>query len=215
MFDGMYVGPPEDGETVFRPLQNAASPLLDLSGRKSYNEVQTAFDDFMPDGDLYYWKSLFLNELSDDVINALLSWIKRRPNPRILVIIRHMGGAISRIDRQATAFENRDSRFMLSIDGAWTDPVESERNIAWIRGFWKAMSRFSNGGVYINFPGFGEDTPKLSQASYGDNYKRLVAVKTKYDPTNFFRMNQNIQPVSHTSKRIVETDHSANFADFN
>ena len=159
----------------------------------------------MPDGDLNYWKSLFFNELSNEVIDALISWVQRRPNPRILVIIRHMGGAISRVDDQATAYKNRDSQFMLSIDGAWTDPAESERNIAWIRGFWEAMSRFSNGGVYINFPGFGENNQKLWQASYGVNYERLVAIKSKYDPTNFFRMNQNIRPVSQPRKRVAGT----------
>jgi FAD/FMN-containing dehydrogenase len=205
MFDGMYVGPPEEGEALFRPLREAGSPVLDLSDRKSYTEAQTGFDDFMLDGDLYYWKSLFLNEISDDVINALLSWVKRRPNPRILVIIRHMGGAVSRVDGQATAYQNRDSQFMLSIDGTWTDPAESERNIAWIRGFWEAMRRFSNGGVYINFPGFGENAQSLWQASYGGNYEQLVAVKTKYDPTNFFRMNQNIRPVDKSWKRIAGT----------
>jgi FAD/FMN-containing dehydrogenase len=107
-----------------------------------------------------------------------------------------MGGAVSRIDEQATAYQNRAARYMFSIDGAWSDPAESERNIAWIRGFWEAMNRYSNGGVYVNFPGFGEDPQTLWKASYGSNYKRLAAVKAKYDPTNFFRMNQNIKPVA-------------------
>ena len=193
LFDGMYAGSLADGESLFRPLHEASLPLLDLSGRASYVEVQTAFDEFMCDGDLYYWKSLFLNELNDDVIDTLLSWVRHRPNPRILVIIRHMRGAISRFDDQDTAYKNRDAQFMLSIDGAWSNPAESEKNIAWIRGLWEAISRFSNGGVYVNFPGFGENAQKLWRSSYGANYERLAEVKNRYDPTNFFRMNQNIR----------------------
>jgi FAD/FMN-containing dehydrogenase len=85
---------------------------------------------------------------------------------------------------------------MLSIDGAWTDPTESDRNIAWVRRFWEDMQPFSNGGVYLNFSGFGEGESDLWQASHGHNYERLAMVKQKYDPTNLFRMNQNIQPTT-------------------
>lgn len=194
LLDGMYAGAPKDGETLFQPLREAHPPLMDLSGRTQYVEAQKTFDEFMQDGDLYYWKSLFLNELSKDVVDTMMSWLDCRPNPRILVIIRHMGGAVGRVRDQDTAYMNRSAQFMLSIDGAWTDPAESEKNMAWISGFWSAMNRFSNGGVYVNFPGFGEDAQNLWRSSYGANHQRLVAVKTKYDPTNFFRMNQNIRP---------------------
>jgi FAD/FMN-containing dehydrogenase len=85
---------------------------------------------------------------------------------------------------------------MLSIDGAWTDPRETERNIAWIRAFWDDMQRFSNGGVYLNFPGFGEGGAILWRASHGPNYERLAAVKGTYDPDNLFRVNQNVRPQS-------------------
>ncbi|MEE4263987.1 MAG: FAD-binding oxidoreductase [Desulfobacteraceae bacterium] len=194
LFDGMYAGSPGDGEALFNPLRNAGQSIMDMSGRSTYLEVQTAFDQFMPDGDLYYWKSLFLDDLSDEKINVLLSWAESRPNPRILVIIRHMGGAIRDISENDTAFFNRHANFMLSIDGAWTNPIETKRNIAWIRDFWKAMSRFSDGGVYVNFPGFGENDQALWKSSYGANYQRLATIKAKYDPDNFFRMNQNIRP---------------------
>ena len=110
------------------------------------------------------------------------------------MIIRHLGGAISRVDHQKTAYQNRGAQFMLSIDGAWSDPRETEQNIAWIRAFWEAMNRFSNGGVYLNFPGFGEEGTELWRSSHGANYERLAAVKSTYDPTNFFRLNQNITP---------------------
>jgi FAD/FMN-containing dehydrogenase len=195
LIDGMYADVPEAGEALFKPLRSISQPIMDMSGRPTYLEVQTGFDEFMRDGDLYYWKSLFLDTLSDEVVNTMLSWIDERPDPRILVIIRHMGGAIARVGEADTAYVNRKANYMLSIDGAWTDPSESKNNIAWIRAFWNAMNRFSNGGVYVNFPGFGESDQTLWHASYGDNYQRLAAVKTKYDPDNFFHMNQNIQPI--------------------
>ncbi|MEE4314919.1 MAG: FAD-binding oxidoreductase [Desulfofustis sp.] len=196
LLDGMYCGPRPQGEALFQPLREVAEPIIDLGGPTTYLEAQKSFDEFMRDGDLYYWKSLYLNEMSDDAVDTMMSWVRRRPNPRLLVIIRHLGGAISRVAEDATAYQNRAAQFMFSIDGAWTDPAESERNIAWIRGFWEAMSRYSNGGVYVNFPGFGENPQHLWRSSYGNNYRKLVAVKTKYDPANFFRMNQNIKPVA-------------------
>jgi FAD/FMN-containing dehydrogenase len=147
-----------------------------------------------PDGGLYYWKSLFLDELTDDAVEEILSRSRNRPNPRILVILRHLGGAVERVDPEATAYSNRGARYMLSIDGAWSDPGETERNIAWVREFWSAMRPFSNGGVYLNFPGFGEGDRALWRASHGANFERLRIVKDRYDPTNLFRMNQNIRP---------------------
>lgn len=93
----MYADAPEAGEALFEPLRAISRPIMDMSGRPTYLEVQTGFDEFMRDGDLYYWKSLFLDTLSDEVVNTMLSWIDHRPNPRILVIIRHMGGAVGRV----------------------------------------------------------------------------------------------------------------------
>jgi FAD/FMN-containing dehydrogenase len=194
LFDGVYAGPLDAGEELFRPLRQLSTPILDLSARAPYVEVQSGFDSLFSDGDLYYWKSLYLDELSDEAMETIVSWGERRPNSQILVILRHLGGAISRVDDQATAYGNRGAQYMLSVDGAWTDPQETERNIAWIRAFWDEMQPFSNGGVYLNFPGFGEGGTILWKASHGANYERLVAVKAKYDPDNLFRVNQNIRP---------------------
>jgi FAD/FMN-containing dehydrogenase len=196
LFDGMYTGQPSIGEEVFRPLRELNGTLLDFSDRVAYVDAQRAFDEFYPDGGLYYWKSLFMDELNDAAIRTIVSMAAERPNPRILVIVRHLGGAISRVAEHATAYRNRKAQYMLSIDGAWTDPVESDRNIAWIRQFWETMRPFSNGGVYLNFPGFSEGEGEVWQTSHGGNYERLATVKHKYDPANAFRMNQNILPAS-------------------
>jgi FAD/FMN-containing dehydrogenase len=194
VLDGMYAGSPDAGEALFRPLREAAQPLIDLSGRAPYVEAQSALDPLFPDGGLYYWKSLFLDELTDEVIDEIVSRSQTRPNPTILLVLRHLGGAVGRVDPTATAYSNRGANYMLSIDAAWSDPAETERNIAWVREFWSAMRPYSNGGVYLNFPGFGEGDRELWRASHGANYERLMTVKERYDPTNLFRMNQNIRP---------------------
>lgn len=196
LFDGMYAGPPADGEALFRPLRTLGDTVLDFSEQAPYVEAQRAFDSFFPDGGLYYWKSLFLDRISDAAMDEIVSWGARRPNPNILIIIRHLGGAISRIAPDATAYSNRQSQFMLSIDGGWTDPSESERNIAWIREFWEHMRPYSNGGVYLNFPGFDQDDGSGWQTTHGNNFERLARIKYKFDPDNIFRFNQNIQPLS-------------------
>jgi len=95
-----------------------------------------------------------------------------------------------------TAYGRRDAPFLLSIDSTWVDPRDTERNIGWTRKFWKSMERYSYGGLYLNFPGFGEEGDALVRAAYGANYDRLAALKRKYDPDNFFRLNQNIAPKS-------------------
>lgn len=199
IFDGMHIGASDAADVDFRPLREMDGKLLDLSDRVPYVEAQRSFDEFFPDNRLYYWKALFLDELSDEVIEAIVSRAEERPSPETLVIIRHLGGAINRVGSSETAYQHRGARFMLSIDGAWNDPEESDRNIAWIRKFWEDMQPYSTGGVYLNFSGFGEGERNLWQASHGDNYERLTEVKRIYDPSNFFRMNQNIQPAEATA----------------
>ena len=105
--------------------------------------------------------------------------------------MRHLGGAISRIAEEGTAYGNRTATFSLSIDSTWEDPTESERNIAWTRKVWTEMRRFSDGGIYLNFAGFLEEGEKLVHEAHGENYVRLVALKNKNDPTNLFRLNHN------------------------
>jgi FAD/FMN-containing dehydrogenase len=192
--DGMYAGDPEQGEAVFKPLRSLGTPLMDFSSVSLYPEAQSAFDSFFPEHMLYYWKALFLDELSDAAMDAIVSRSAQRPSPQTLIIVRHLGGAISRVDVEQSAYQNRKAQYMLSIDGAWSDPQRSQHNIAWVRDFWEAMRPFSSGGVYLNFPGFGEGESALWRASHGSNYSRLAQIKHKYDPENIFSHNQNIKP---------------------
>jgi hypothetical protein len=132
--------------------------------------------------------------VGDEAIGAVVANAENRPSPLTPLIVRHLGGAISRVPEDATAYGNRDAQFNLSIDSTWEDPIQSERNIAWTREVWTKMRQFSDGGIYLNFAGFLEEGEKLLHEAHGENYERLVALKNKYDPTNHFRLNHNIKP---------------------
>ena len=193
----VYAGPADEGERLLQATREFDTPVLDLSAREPYTTVQTAFDPFFPKGTLlYYWKSLYLDRLDDEVIGAICSLTADRPSMKTLVNISQMGGAMARVYPEDTAYGRRDAPFLLSIDSTWLDPKDTERNIGWTRKFWKSMERYSYGGLYLNFPGLGEEGDALVRAAYGANYDRLVALKRRYDPDNFFRLNQNINPKS-------------------
>jgi FAD/FMN-containing dehydrogenase len=190
-----YAGEAAEGERMMRPLRELATPQLDLSGTMPYATLQTAFDPFFPKGRLYYWKSLYLDRLDDKVVSAITGYAANRPSPDALMALWHLGGgAASRVPAEATAFGSREAPFMLSFDTTWTDPADTERNIAWTRAAWADMRRFGGGGLYLNFAGFGEEKEALVRAGFGANYDRLATLKAKYDPCNLFRMNQNIAP---------------------
>jgi FAD/FMN-containing dehydrogenase len=193
---GVHTGSPDEGTRLIQPLRELAKPLLDLSGPLPYAAVQSAFDPFFAKGErLNYWKSLYLDRLDDDAIERIMSRGRDRPSPWALTALWHLGGAVARVRPEETALGERRAPYLLSIDTSWTDPSKTESSIAWTREFWGEMQPFSRGGVYLNFPGQGEEGEALLRASYGDaNYKRLVEIKTKYDPENLFRLNQNIRP---------------------
>jgi hypothetical protein len=141
-----------------------------------------------------YWKALYLDGFSDAAIDMTVDWSNRRPSNDTLVIVRHGGGAMSRVGAEETAFGDRSSEWMLSIDSSWQDPAADEANIEYTRAFWDAAVPHSNGQTYFNFPGLLEDGEAAVRASYGANHARLAEIKAAYDPENRFRLNQNIRP---------------------
>jgi hypothetical protein len=193
---GVWAGPAEEGVRAVQPLRELAKPLLDLSGRMPYCSVQRLYDGLFPKGaQRAYFKSVYLNGLTDGMIDEIAPRAADRPSDLTLCSVWHLGGAVSRIPADATAFGDRNMRFMLSIDSAWRKPSEDERNLAWSRKFWNDFRHHSDGRAYLNFAGFGEEGEKLVRHSYGaDNYKLLAALKAKYDPANLFCLNQNIKP---------------------
>jgi FAD/FMN-containing dehydrogenase len=190
---GVYAGPVEEGERIAQPLRELATPLLDMSGPMPFAAIQSAFDPFFPKGLLQYWKSTYVDALSDDLIDALCRLSATRPSPKTTMDIWPQGGAVGRVPAEATAFGPRPP-FMVAFESTWIDPADNEANIAWARDAWASMQRFAARGVYLNFPGFGEEKEALTRAAYGANYPRLQALKSRYDPTNLFRTNLNIPP---------------------
>lgn len=183
------------GERLLRPLRELSTPLADLSGPLPYTTLQSNFDAFFPYGQLRcYWKSLYIDQLTDAAIDAIVERAAGRPTPQTLVNIWRLGGAMHRGGAATTSFAGRTAPFLLGLDTTWLDPADDERGIDWTRRFWADMHAYSSGGLYLNFAGFGEEKDELVRASFGPNYARLVELKGRYDPTNLFRLNQNIRP---------------------
>jgi FAD/FMN-containing dehydrogenase len=191
---GIWAGDPEEGERATAPLRELASPLLDTSGPMEYLDLQRFLDPFFPRGRRYYWKAHYLDGFKDEAINTTAEWSERRPSNDTLVIVRHCGGAISRVGAEETAFGDRSSEWMLSIDSTWHYPADDAENVEYTRGFWEATLPYSDGKTYFNFPGLLEEGDAAVRASYGANLARLERVKAEYDPGNTFKLNQNIRP---------------------
>ncbi|MGA9014744.1 MAG: BBE domain-containing protein, partial [Acetobacteraceae bacterium] len=189
----VYDGPADEGEAAVQPLRELGNPVLDFSGRMPYCAIQSLYDGLFPKGrDRSYFKSLYLSSLSDAVIADIMGRWESCPSPMSLTSVWHFGGAVQRVAADATAFGDRSMPFMLSIDSIWSKTEDDDANIAWSRDFWSAMQRHSTGRLYLNFAGHGEDTDLVRQAHGAEVYARLAAIKRTYDPTNLFRMNQNI-----------------------
>src|SRR3954451_799240 len=193
---GVYAGDPDEGMKVLQPLRELGTHLVDLSQPMPFTAVQTAFDPLFPRNQLRaYWKSQYLNELSDGAIDLMAAKAADRPAPLTLVNMFHMGGAIADVGPEETAFSERTSPYMVSIDGMWSDPADDVDNVAWVRSTWDAFSEFGTGGVYLNFTGLDDEARSAGvDSAFGRNLDRLGEVKAKYDPDNFFRLNNNIAP---------------------
>ena len=180
MVAGVFAGPSADAEAALRPLHELGTVLLDASATLDYVQMQAALDPAFPAGDRYYFKSHFLNELTDAAIDTIVACDESRPNPRSLVVIRTLGGAVARVGAGESAFAHRDATYNLSIDAGWTDAGQDASMIAWARSSWDAMRPFATGGVYLNFAGLDEDTDRA--AFYGSGTARLDQVCAAYDP---------------------------------
>jgi FAD/FMN-containing dehydrogenase len=189
-----YAGPVEDGVPVVQPLRELGGPLIDLSGPWPWIGLQTGFDPLFPSGQFRYWKSRALSGLADDAIETVVDLAERRPTDLTDIVVWHHGGAMSRVAEDETAYAGRDVTFLATAEVSWADPAQTDEAIAWGRGAWDALGKHSTGGVYLNFPGLGEEEDALVRAGYGSNCDRLVELKTTYDPSNLFRMNLNIAP---------------------
>ncbi len=187
-----YTGPLDDAEKAFAPVWDFAEPVFKHLGPMPFPQLQTMFDALYPPGHQWYWKGDFVNELTDEAIELHLKFAAQLPTPQSTMHLYPIDGAVHDVKSADTAWSCRDAQWSMVIVGVDPDPANAERLRSWTRDYWQALHPHSAGGAYINF--MMEEGDDRIRATYGDNYDRLVEVKTKYDPTNFFRVNQNIRP---------------------
>jgi hypothetical protein len=190
-----YAGDLDAGERAVAPLRTFGSPLADTIGPMTYVEHQGVMTEGFPDRRLNYWKSGLTREISDAAIDVLTEYATTIPSPFSAIAIADTHGACLRVGAEETAYSHRDAPFDLVILSAWEDPAASDRNVAWTRALYTAISPHLSSGVYVNDLDRDETEDRVRSA-YGVNYERLVSLKTRFDPTNFFRMNNNIKPTT-------------------
>jgi FAD/FMN-containing dehydrogenase len=188
-----YAGTPEEGEKALMPFRTLDTPTADLSGLMPYLSAQKLFDPEYPDGMRYYWKSTYMNDLDDELIQTIADHASKRPSVLSSLDVWALGGALGRTDKNTTAFAQREAPFMVALESNWTNPSDDEINLAWSRNLYDDLQRFSNRGTYLNFAGFGENTSEMVRNTFGNNFEKLKAVKEKYDPDDFFSSSFNIK----------------------
>jgi FAD/FMN-containing dehydrogenase len=191
-----YAGPLEEGERIVRALRQFGTPLVDLVGPTLYVDHQSGIDDTVPHGWHYYWKATSLACLSDEVIDVVAQHAYRAKSPRSYTAMFHMGGAVARVPRDATAYPGRDVAHNIIIDAAWLadqDDTVGTAETGWARGFLQALQPH-RAGVYVNFLDSDDDTSRVREAYGDDTFLRLAEIKAKYDPENVFHNNKNVKP---------------------
>ncbi len=184
--------PPEEADRAMQPMRSFGPPAFDHVGLMPHPTLQSFFDPLYPPGLQWYWRADFVRELSDEAIALHVKHGSRIPTMHSTMHLYPINGAPHRVGRNDTAFSYRDANWAEVIVGVDPDPANKDKITAWTKEYWEALHPYSAGGAYVNFMmDEGQDRVK---ASYRDNYDRLAAVKKKYDPTNFFRVNQNIRP---------------------
>ena len=194
----VHAGTADEGERVLQPLRELGALVSDFSGPMAYCDLQKLFDSLIPFGrHRCYWKSHYLADLPDALIEECLVHAAQAPSPKTLSSIWNFRGATADVAAEATAFGDRSMPWMYSIDAIWTEPTEDDANISWARRGWQSARKYAQDGrIYLNFAGHGEDGEPLVRRAYGANYGKLAATKAKYDPHNAFRFNENIRPAT-------------------
>jgi FAD/FMN-containing dehydrogenase len=188
-----YFGPLDHAEDATRELREFPNPIVEHVSAMPYTVMQTFLDPLAPPGLQNYWKSLYASSLPDVAIDAVVERFRDVPSPLTEVHLHYFGGGAVAAAEAGSAVGSRQSPFLFNFMGRWTEAGEKDRNIAFVRGLWDTVRPYSTGGVYVNF--LADQSVDLLRAAYGEsNYRRLVAVKQKYDPENFFRANHNIAP---------------------
>ena len=191
-----YSGPDlKKGERIAEPLRKFGTPIADVVGPNPYAGWQTALDPLLTPGYRNYWKSHDFSEVSDGLIDTLIAHARKIPDPNTEIAFAQLGGAVTRVAPDATAYSHRDGQFVMNLHGRWQDLAKDQECIGWSRELFQATAEFATGSVYVNF--LTQDEAGRIKAAYGRNYERLARIKGKYDPTNLFRANMNIRPLAY------------------
>jgi len=190
-----HAGSSEQAERELAPLLGWGSPLVVEVGPMPYPVMNTLLDGAFPRGALNYWKSTFLRDVDDALIDTLLAAWETNPSAMTSILIEHYHGAVTRVDPTATAVPHRSEAFNLLIPSVWTDPADTDKNVAWTRETFEALAPHRADGRWLNYFDADEDE-EATGAAYGPNAARLAEVKRRYDPENVFHLNQNIAPAA-------------------
>ena len=187
-----YAGPLKKAEQIFKPIRAFKTPALDMVGPIPHPVVQSMFDALLPPGLQWYWKADFFKTLSDEAIAENVKHGSRLPTMLSTMHLYPVSGVTNRVKSGATAWAYRDAKWSQVIVGIDPDPANKEKITSWARAYWTAVHPFSAGGGYVNF--MMDEGEGGVRSSYGKNYARLAKIKKRYDPSNLFRVNQNIKP---------------------
>jgi FAD/FMN-containing dehydrogenase len=188
----MYAGDMADGEVALAPLRAIGNPIADVIGPHPFAGWQQAFDPLLVPGARNYWKTHDFNDITDDMIDKVLEFVATLPDPQCEVFFAQVGGAQGRVADDATAYQGRSAAYVMNVHGRWDDAANDDTCIGWCRDLYDSLTPFSTGEAYVNF--MTEEEADRVESAYGASYERLVELKNRYDPTNLFRMNQNIAP---------------------
>ena len=188
-----YFGDLKTGEKLLQPLRAFGQPIADVIGPTPYIGWQQVLDPLLTPGMRNYWKSHEFLQIPDAMIDVIMDFASRLPDPQTELAFAQLGGAIQRVPNDATAYSHREPNFLINVHTRWDAAANDGKCIAWARDLIKALTPFSTGAVYVNF--LTSDEEDRVKMAYGANLAKLVAVKKKYDPTNLFRMNANIRPM--------------------
>ena len=190
---GCYAGSMDEGEKVVAPLRDLAEPLVDLSGPMPFLALHELGSAMFPEGRNYCWRSAFVEELTDDLQEAVIAHGERAPSELCSVSVWPLDGRVQEVDTDSTAFPWRDSNYMLTVEANW-EGTDSTTYIEWARKTDAAFRELGATGAYAGFPGLDDGDEEMARMVYGENYERIADLKSEYDPTNLFTETSNVPP---------------------